>query len=75
MSQVPHALQLALDSLSPKTAQLLEQTVLHAIQLASAAERVNGTIFITDKFESETRDHSAFLNSYAFTDEGLYDDC
>jgi len=28
----------------------------------------------TDKSQAVTRDHSAFLNSYAPQDEGLYDD-
>ena len=45
-----------------------------AVWVDQRRQRLESSPAATDKSQGAARDHSAFLNSYAPQDEGLYDD-
>ena len=52
----------------------LNEFVKLAIWVDQRRQRLEISPPVTDKGSAAIRDHSAFLNSYAPQDEGLYDD-
>lgn len=52
----------------------LNDFVKLAVWVDQRRQQLQMTQPATDKSQAVTRDHSAFLNSYAPQDEGLYDD-
>ena len=50
------------------------QRLIQGLQGYRHRQRLEIFPSVTDKSQGAARDHSAFLNSYAPQDEGLYDD-